>query len=217
MAAAYDAASNSASSDSVISVKAGGQLACEQVYYLPWKPGTDKTSNRASLQKFVADAVTRAARDRYDSIAFPAVGCGKLGQPATYVAQTMTAEAKSQSAQHGISVVFVIQSDRADIYDAFHAQIHSADSPVSHSLAVDSPTTVPTKNVVSMKVGNGVMEVVQGDITTQSVCVSGLVKGLTDIRISCLGRRPYLQYHSRQSEQNNLQRSGKRSSDCVRN
>jgi hypothetical protein len=151
---AYEAQSKKASSDAVISIEACGLLACRRVYFLPWKPTSDHVANQKSLQKFVADAVNKAVQDKYQSVAFPAVGCGKHDLSISSVALAMCEEARRQSFATGISIVFVIQAERTDIYDAFQEQINSA---------------APKGKPVSTKVANATIEVEEGDITKQKV------------------------------------------------
>ena len=71
----------------------------------------------------------------------------------------MVKEADHQLENHSISIKFVIQPERADIYNTFQEQIRS--------LKVHrSPATIRS---MSLPVENGVMTVVEGDITRQKV------------------------------------------------
>jgi hypothetical protein len=74
---------------SVIAVKAGDQIASKEIYFLRWKGNSDTALLRKSIEKFVSDALEHAVKQKYQSIAFPAIGCGKLGCPINVVAQTM--------------------------------------------------------------------------------------------------------------------------------
>jgi hypothetical protein len=114
---------------------------------------------KGSIEKFVSDAIQKAAQKNYQSISFPAIGCGKYGCSIDFIAQTMIQEADRQLLKHSISVLFVIQPDRMDIYDEFHKQIQLLQSQQSAG-GVEAMSTM---------VGKGTIEVEQGDITTQKV------------------------------------------------
>lgn len=155
----YDTALKKYSKDSIIAVKASGKLASKQIYFLSWKASCDTTILRKSIEKFVSDAIEKAAQENYRTIAFPAIGCGRIGCSISLVAQAMIEEADRQLSIHSISVLFVIQADRMDIYDEFQKQIQLLQSQQSDG-GVES---------ISTTVGKGVIEVEQGDITTQKV------------------------------------------------
>ena len=145
---------------SVIDVKADGQLRSKRVYFLPWEVDSEDSALRISIKTFVRNAVRRAVLKEYQSIAFPAIGCGQYGCPTSLVAQIMTDEASFLSGKHGISVLFVIQPQRNDIYDEFQQKIGSTQHP---------QISRPSPKMISMSVNQGVMEVHMGDITTQKV------------------------------------------------
>lgn len=101
----------------------------------------------------------RAETDGYGSIAFPAVGCGKIGASASLVAQSMVQAARPQGLKSGISVSFIIQTGKQNVHDEFQKEIAA---PVPTSVA-------PAAQPVSKTIGNAKIEVVLGDITTQQV------------------------------------------------
>ena len=147
-------------------MKAEGQLASKRVYFLPWKVHFDKGLLQKSVKTFVANAITRAVQEGYYSIAFPAIGCGQVGCSVTLVAQSMVEEAHQLSHKHGMSVLFVIEPQRADVYQEFQKEINSR--PLSSVMS-----TMPTK-IVSLPVNKGVIEVELGDLVTQKVCIEKL-------------------------------------------
>ncbi|CAF3919435.1 unnamed protein product, partial [Rotaria sp. Silwood1] len=161
--ASFDAESKKKPEAPVIAVKADGQLASKMVYFLPWKMPPDASLLRKSIEKFVSDAMDKAVTETYQSIAFPAIGCGKFGCSITLVAQAMIEEAHQKLQKHAISVSFVIQSERTDIYDEFQKQIN---------LLQQQPTqpTEPVKTI-SATVNKGTIEVEKDDITKQKVDV----------------------------------------------
>ncbi|CAF4792968.1 unnamed protein product, partial [Rotaria sp. Silwood1] len=161
--ASFDAESKKKPEAPVIAVKADGQLASKMVYFLPWKMPPDASLLRKSIEKFVSDAMDKAVTETYQSIAFPAIGCGKFGCSISLVAQAMIEEAHQKLQKHAISVSFVIQSERTDIYDEFQKQIN---------LLQQQPTqpTEPVKTI-SATVNKGTIEVEKDDITKQKVDV----------------------------------------------
>ncbi len=72
----------------------------------------------------------------------------------------MVEEAHRKSQKHGISVTFVIQPQRADIYDEFQKQINLLQQPPL--------PTEPTKTI-SSTINKGSIEVHMGDLTAQKV------------------------------------------------
>ncbi|CAF2928917.1 unnamed protein product [Rotaria sp. Silwood2] len=105
----------------------------------------------------MADAIEKAVSENYQSIAFPAIGCGKFDCSISFVAQAMVEKAHRLLAVHPISVSFIIQPERTDIYDEFQKRI---------SLLKQQYSEMKT---VSAKIGKGTIEVEMGDITTQKV------------------------------------------------
>ena len=114
---------------------------------------------RKSIKRFVSDAIDQAVHDEYQSIAFPAIGCGQLGYSITLVAQAMVGEAYRKLSKHRLSVLFVIQPTKNDIYDEFRNQINRMQPKPSSN----------TSGAISERVGKGRMEVEEGDLTSQNV------------------------------------------------
>ena len=165
MKASFAAESSKKSTDPVISVKAEGQLQSKAVYFLPWQADSDDSVLRQSIETFVANAVKEASSEGYRSIAFPAIGCGQMGCSISLVAQTMIEEAHNLSQKHNISVVFVIQPSRTDVYDEFQNQNQTIQQRIA-SARLRKATSVP--------VNRGIIEVQMADIVTQAVYIKRL-------------------------------------------
>ena len=150
----------------VISVRAEGQLKSKAVYFLPWKVASDDSILRQSIKSFVSNAVTTASSHGYRSIAFSAIGCGQLKCSASLVAQTMVEEAYNSSQKQNLSIVFVIQPPKADVYDEFQTQIR---------LRGDFNALCAPVKAISVPIHKGVIEVEMGDITKQKVYVQILL------------------------------------------
>ncbi len=166
--ASYNAEFNKDSAASVIAVKAGGQITSKQIYFLPWKKHADTSALQKSIEKFVSDAIEKVVEDRCRSIAFPAIGCGQLECSVSLVAQAMVGEAYRKLGMHNISVSFVIQPERKDIYDEFEKQRN----------LIQSQSSSNKLRKISETVGKGTIEIEQGDITKQKVLKNSIPVGL---------------------------------------
>jgi hypothetical protein len=155
----FDVESKKNPKPSVIAVGGSGQVLAKKIYFLEWKKNDNRTILRQSIEKFVSDAIEYARKENYQSIAFPAIGCGKFGCPVTIVAQTMVEAAYRKLLTHSISVLFVIEPGKNNIYDEFQKQIN----------LLQQPELLPVSKVISATIGKGIIEVEQGDITLQKV------------------------------------------------
>ena len=156
---AYNTKLNKNSNDSLIAVQANGQLASKRIYFLPWRAHSDTSILCASIEQFVSNAVEKAVQEKYHSIAFPAIGCGQFGCSISLVAETMVGEAHRKSLLHDVSISFVIQPERKDIYNEFQNQID----------LINPQSSSDKSSTISATVGKGVIEVEKGDITKQKV------------------------------------------------
>ena len=142
----------------VISVPASGQLLAKRVYFLAWQPNSDVTLLCESLKRMISAAIEKASNENHHSIAFPAFGCGQFGCPITLVAKTLVDEVHRLRTNHPMSVSFVIQPDRTDIYDEFQKQINLL-----------NPLRPLPVQPLSVRVAKGTIIVEMGDITAQKV------------------------------------------------
>ncbi|CAF3401605.1 unnamed protein product [Rotaria socialis] len=165
----------------IIIVATAGGIASKKIYFLPWKADSDEYVLCKSIKRFVSLALKKAIEQNYRRIAFPAIGCGQFGCSISLVADAMVGEVHRKSRIHDISVTFVIQPDRNDIYDEFKKQIDLLESP--------SPSS--KLRIICATFGKGDIEVEMGDITKQKVDVivgstsSGI---LTDTIINAAGK-----------------------------
>ena len=144
---------------SLISIEADTRLPAEIIYVIPWQSNSDTTVMCQSLRTFVSDAMKEAYSANYESIAFPALGCGLTRCSIRLVAQTMIKEAYDRLTECPISVVFIIRPERLDILDEFQKEIHQLQQS-------NQPSTIEN---ISVNIGQGVIEIEKGDITTQEV------------------------------------------------
>lgn len=160
MSTSYNEQNKKTPNASILSAPAGGTLACKKVYFLPWKVNSDESVLVKSIEKFVSDALEKAVGEKCSSIAFPAIGCGGFGCSIRLVASTMVRSVYKKFYTYPISVTFVIQPNRTDIYDEFQQQINR----LNERLASSTQT-----RKVTASVGKGVIDVEMGDITKQNV------------------------------------------------
>jgi hypothetical protein len=71
----------------------------------------------------------------------------------------MVEEAHRKSLIHKISISFIIQPERKDIYNEFKKQIS----------LIETQSSPDTSTTISATIGKGVIEVEKGDITKQKV------------------------------------------------
>lgn len=141
----------------VISVSSEGQLASKAVYFVPWKPSSDPGKLSQSIEQLVKNVVKKAASEDYRSIAFPAIGCGEYGCPVNLIADTFVQIARELLTKTPMSILFVIQPGKTDVYEEFRSRI----GPSEPAVAAEPP--------VSLTIGKGTIEVQKGDITKQTV------------------------------------------------
>ncbi|CAF1459430.1 unnamed protein product [Adineta ricciae] len=102
----------------------GGNLACQRIYFIPC-PDMSHEANKWTFRTFVTEGITTAINDRttqIQSIAFPAIGCGKFGHDPNFVAQTLVAAVVyefNKQPSLKLDVYFVIQSNQREAFDAF--------------------------------------------------------------------------------------------------
>lgn len=142
----------------VISVPAEGSLASKAVYFVAWKPNSDENTLRLSIEQLVNNVIKKATSEKLQSIAFPAIGCGGYECSTSLIAQTFIKQCRKCLKTAPMSITFVIQPDKNDIFQEFQQQI----SPTKSDAAATEPP-------VSANIGSGIIEVKKGDITKQKV------------------------------------------------
>lgn len=146
----------------VISIPAEGSLKSKAIYFVPWKPSSDHNTLCQSIEQLVENVINRAASEKFQSIAFPAIGCGEFGCPIDLIAKTFVGHCQQLTTKYPLSVVFVIQSEKTEIYNNFHRHVGSSRH---RETTVKEPP-------VSLRIENRMIEVKKGDITQQEVNIS---------------------------------------------
>jgi O-acetyl-ADP-ribose deacetylase (regulator of RNase III) len=70
-----------------------------------------------TIRSFLAEAITYVISQNYKSIAFPAIGCGRFGLNANFIAETMINHIKMEKCS--LSVTFAIHPKSHDVFDTF--------------------------------------------------------------------------------------------------
>ncbi|CAF2236408.1 unnamed protein product, partial [Rotaria magnacalcarata] len=171
----------------IIIVEPAGKIASKKIYFLPWKTNSDQSILCKSIEDFVSLALEKAIDHKYRSIAFPAIGCGGFKCSIQLISRTMVRTVYSKLKTYQMSVSFVIQPDKKDIYDEFKKHIDELQPP---------PSSIILKTIAT-KLGKGMIEVEMGDITKQKVDVivgsssSGILR---EIIIKAAGKESRMAY-----------------------
>lgn len=143
----------------VISIPAEGALKSKAVYFVAWKPSSDQKLLCDSIETLVKNVMKKAVNENYRSIAFPAIGCGGYDCPTSLIANTLVTQCRAILPKYPVSVLFVIQPEKTEIYEEFRQRI----GPSGHE------RTTVKEPPVSLTIGNGIIEVKKEDITKQRV------------------------------------------------
>ncbi|UJR11706.1 hypothetical protein I4U23_015887 [Adineta vaga] len=158
---AFDKKTKEEEKHSVISIPAEGSFKCKVIYFVPWQPNSDENRLCQSIEQLVKHVIRKAASESFQSIAFPAIGCGGFKCSTSLIAKTLINQCQQSLTKYPLSIVFVIQSDKTDIYEEFRQHI---------GLSKHGQTTVK-EPPISLKIVNGIIEVKKDDITKQKVDV----------------------------------------------
>ncbi len=142
--------------NSLTSVKSDGDIRSKRIYFIYWQIESQIDLVKKSLENLISIAMQKAHDDNYRTISFPAIGCGHYKYPLQMVAQTMVNKAHQEQILHQISVSFIIQSTKQDLFNHFNKQINLLNQSTS-------------MNFVSTTIQNSLIQIEKGDITKQKV------------------------------------------------
>ncbi|CAF1246118.1 unnamed protein product, partial [Didymodactylos carnosus] len=146
----YDKASKT-NYDSLIELNPGN-LNCEKLLFLPWNKPVHSSKLAESLRTFVSVIIQyiafQANTRSIESVAFPAIGCGKFGCPVDIVAKEMIFEAKKQleKTKLNLRISFVMLKEQQNVFREFSNAIsiiqrkEDAFAQISHKLSSISIT-----------------------------------------------------------------------------
>ena len=132
----------------------------KQIFFLPFTRNWNGDGLTATLETLVSTAMENAFVRNHHSIAFPAIGCGQFFCSVTTVAEAMVKAAYEQSNKYKLSVIFVIEPNRMDVYEEFLKQVAFVTPAVPHYFP---------KIVASLTVENSCIEIISGDLTQENV------------------------------------------------
>ena len=116
-----------------------GKLPCNKILFIPWRDQSSNSTNlKKSIDEFVSEVITYASGNRHKTVgeflkivsssnasiyflAFPSIGCGKLGFDPSIIAKHMISETKKQLTDKNLemNISFVILSNQRNVYDEF--------------------------------------------------------------------------------------------------
>nr|ACD54744.1 macro BAL-like protein [Adineta vaga] len=149
--ASFDVESKRDPNYSLIAVEAEGRLTSKMVYFVQWRKNSNAMLLQQSIEKLISITIQRAAEDNYKSVAFPAIGCGRFGCSVSIVAEAMVQEAHRMLQKYSLSILFVIEEEKINIYQEFKKQIDRLQPSVisPSSSASKSPPMTPPRITLS--------------------------------------------------------------------
>ncbi|CAF4224636.1 unnamed protein product [Rotaria socialis] len=120
----------------------GGTLSCKEIYFIPWSPDShDSADVKSSLHSFVSAAYTLAIAKGSKSMAFHAVGCGKMNFDASTIAKYMLRETRKELIKIKIkmNISFVLLPSEQNVYDQFVKHLNQMET-VDLLVSYKSPT-----------------------------------------------------------------------------
>ena len=128
MGSAYEAKHNH-DPNSILIATPPGKLPCKQIFFLRWIPDLDEAVLKQSIRDFISNVIQSMLVHRYESIAFPAIGCGGYNCSVPVVVDTMVSTIKRELRNRKLpwTVKFVIQPDKQDVHDMFCQQVSASD------------------------------------------------------------------------------------------
>ncbi|CAF1500604.1 unnamed protein product, partial [Rotaria sordida] len=115
---------------------------------------------KMKIKEIHKSCIKKAINENYKSIAFPAIGCGEYGCSIQLIAETFIEEIHEQLIEYSMKILFIIQPNRIDIYNEFQKQLNIFQSQQTS-----------TSQSISIMIGEGKIEIEQGDIIEQNVDV----------------------------------------------
>jgi hypothetical protein len=103
----------------------GGQLPCNAIYFVKWKPDTDEAILKKSIIDFIHISIENLASYGHISVAFPVVGCGQYSCPIDLVISSMLEALHNELTARPVAleVKIVVLPHRQNIYNDFCKQL----------------------------------------------------------------------------------------------
>ncbi|UJR07910.1 hypothetical protein I4U23_012193 [Adineta vaga] len=181
-----------------------GNLPCQRVFFLRWEPDRDPDVLRQSIIDLIWNLIQNVNLHHFNSIAFPAIGCGEHACSVDVVVKTMVREMKAHILKRKLAwtVKFIIQPNQQNIYDEFSRQVLSSDDGTQEPVDYQLPSTwQKTKD-------NQIRFIVPSNTTEYKSIINDFLKAMAGnckeiVRLERIqNERWYMQYlaHSRDFE-----------------
>ena len=138
------------------SVDSDGDIQSKKIYFVHWEMRNDEEFDRKSLDNLISISMKKASEENCRKIVYPAIGCGDYQCSPQLIAQIMIQKCHQEQFNHQISVSFLIQPTRKDLFDQFQNQISLLSS-------------LTTNDFLSTNISNSIIQIEKGDITKQKV------------------------------------------------
>jgi hypothetical protein len=125
---AYERENNSNPNALLISTPPGN-LSCKKIFFLKWKPDENESLLRQSISDFIWNVIQNVLSYKFDSIAFPPIGCGHSNIPQDIIIQTLINQLIYQIKTRNLSLLikFVILPDENEIYQQFSQYLRQSE------------------------------------------------------------------------------------------
>lgn len=188
----YESAYDQCPEENVIVIDAVGCIRSKRIYFLQTEADDDQDVLEKSLANFVSNTIDKAIEEGYQSIAFPAIGCGQSGCSIATVAQAMIRQAYHYFIIYDLSISFIIQPEQADVFHEFRKQLN-----------LFKESTLSTSETI----GSEKIEIEQGYIVQQKVDVIIITSSsqfLTKAILKVAGNKTQLAYETELQHQQDL-------------
>ncbi|CAF3438093.1 unnamed protein product [Rotaria sp. Silwood1] len=102
-----------------------GNLSCKRIFFLKWMPDENENILRQSIADFIWNVIQNVLAYKFDSIAFPPIGCAHHNISTSIIIQTLINQLIYQIKNRNLSltVKFVILPDQKEIYQEFYQHL----------------------------------------------------------------------------------------------
>jgi hypothetical protein len=115
-----------------------GKLLCKRIFFVKWKPVEDENILRQSLIDLIWNVIQNVLSYKFDSIAFPSIGCGHSNISQNIIIQTLIYELINQIKNRNLSLIikFIILPDEHQIYQQFCEQLLQSEQSLIYLLKI---------------------------------------------------------------------------------
>jgi len=102
-----------------------GNLFCKRIFFVKWKSDENENILRQSINDFICNVIQNVISYKFDSIAFPPIGCGHSNLSRNIIIQTLIEQIIYQIKTRNLSLTikFIILPHQHDIYQQFYHQL----------------------------------------------------------------------------------------------